>query len=79
MIDVTPVYVIISKVFCRILIETTPKVSASRHHKFATQHRNPFTTVGVTRILAPKKFKFCGLVVWLDNGGVGDFVISVHV
>jgi hypothetical protein len=78
MIDVTPVHVIVHKVFCRFLLETTPKESASRHHKFARQHRNPFTTVGVTQLLAPKKCKVCGLVGWLEDGGVADFIICVH-
>jgi hypothetical protein len=55
MIDVTPVYVIAHKVFYKFLLETTPKKSASRHHRFARQHRNPFTTVGVIQLLVPKK------------------------
>jgi hypothetical protein len=78
MIDVKPVYVIVHKVFCSFLLETTPKESASRHHKFARQHRNRFTTVGVTQLLEPKEWKICGLVGWSGDGGVADFVISVH-
>jgi hypothetical protein len=78
MIDVTPVHVIVHEVFCRFLLETTQKESVSRHHKFARQQRNPFTTVGVTQLLAPKKSKVCGLVGRLGDGGVADFVISVY-